>query len=57
MEIYLDKRAVKQIRLSAQDAIEEGDIETLREDISRRSPRSRSRRSSDASTTATSSSS
>ena len=32
-EIYLDKRAVKQIRLSAQDAIEEGDIETLREDI------------------------
>ena len=33
MEIYLDKRAVKQIRLSAQDAIEEGDIETLREDI------------------------
>ena len=33
MEISLDKRAVKQIRLSAQDAIEEGDIETLREDI------------------------
>lgn len=33
MEIYLDKRAVKQIRLSAQDAIEEGDTETLREDI------------------------
>ncbi|HEY8042207.1 MAG TPA: hypothetical protein VIF15_20530 [Polyangiaceae bacterium] len=33
MELYLDKRAVKQIRLSAQDAIEEGDIETLREDI------------------------
>jgi hypothetical protein len=33
MEIYLDKRAVKQIRLSAQDAIEEGDRETLREDI------------------------
>src|SRR5579862_1435258 len=33
MEIYLDKRAVKQIRLSAQDAIEEGDIETLREDV------------------------
>ena len=29
----LDKRAVRQIRLSAQDAIEEGDIETLREDI------------------------
>src|ERR1700720_2687427 len=33
MEIYLDKRAVKQIRLSAQDAIEEGDTETLREDL------------------------
>jgi hypothetical protein len=33
MEIYLDKRAVRQIRISAQDAIEEGDIETLREDI------------------------
>lgn len=34
MEIVLDKRAVRQIRLSAQDAIEEGDTETLREDIS-----------------------
>ena len=33
MEIYLDKRAVKQIRLSAQEAIEEGDSESLREDI------------------------
>src|SRR5690349_11410295 len=33
MEIFLDKRAVKQIRLSSQDAIEEGDTETLREDI------------------------
>ena len=33
MEIYLDKRAIRVIRLSAQDAIEEGDIETLREDI------------------------
>jgi hypothetical protein len=33
MEIYIDKRAVRTIRLSAQDAIEEGDIETLREDI------------------------
>src|SRR5450631_199976 len=33
MEIYLDKRAVRQIRISAQDAIEEGDVETLREDI------------------------
>ena len=33
MEIHLDKRAVRQIRLSAQDAIEEGDTETLREDL------------------------
>ncbi len=33
MEIVLDRRAVKQIRLSAQDAIEEGDTETLRDDI------------------------
>jgi len=33
MEIFLDKRAVKQIRLSATDAIEEGDTETLREDV------------------------
>src|SRR6187431_744663 len=33
MEIYLDKRAVKQIRLSAQEAIEEDDMESLREDI------------------------
>jgi hypothetical protein len=33
MEIFLDKRAVKQIRVSAQDAIEEGDTETLREDV------------------------
>src|SRR6516164_2350081 len=33
MEIFLDKRAVRVIRLSAQDAIEEGDTETLREDI------------------------
>ena len=33
MEIYLDKRAVKQIRLSATDAVEEGDMDTLREDI------------------------
>jgi hypothetical protein len=33
MEIYLDKRAIRTIRLSAQDAVEEGDIETLREDI------------------------
>jgi hypothetical protein len=33
MEINLDKRAVKQIRLSAVDAIEEGDTEALREDV------------------------
>lgn len=33
MDIFLDKRAVKQIRLSATDAIEEGDSETLREDV------------------------
>src|SRR5690349_21555325 len=33
MEIFLDKRAVKQIRLSAADAIEEGDTEALREDV------------------------
>jgi hypothetical protein len=33
MEIVLDKRAMKQIRLSAQDAVDEGDTETLREDI------------------------
>lgn len=33
MEIHLDKRALKQIRQSAQDAIEEGDTEALRDDI------------------------
>ena len=33
MEIYLDKRSVRQIRLSASDAMEEGDLETLREDL------------------------
>lgn len=33
MEIRLEKRAVKQIRVSALDAVEEGDTETLREDI------------------------
>src|SRR6186997_2578421 len=33
MEIHLDKRAIRQIRLSAADAIEEGDTEALREDI------------------------
>jgi hypothetical protein len=33
MDIYLDKRAVRQIRLSAQEAIDEGDLESLREDV------------------------
>ncbi len=33
MEIVLDKKAMKQIRVSAQDAVDEGDTETLREDI------------------------
>lgn len=33
MEIYLDRRAVRQIRLSASDAINEGETDTLREDI------------------------
>jgi hypothetical protein len=33
MEILLDKRAVRQIRQSAADAIEDGDSETLREDV------------------------
>jgi hypothetical protein len=33
MDIFLDKRAVKQIKISAEEAIEEGDTDTLREDI------------------------
>ena len=33
MEISLDKRAIRQIRQSAADAIEDGDTETLREDL------------------------
>ena len=33
MEITLDKKALKIIRSSAEDAVEEGDTETLREDI------------------------
>ncbi len=33
MEIYLDKRAVRQIRLAAQETIEEGDTESLREEV------------------------
>ncbi|MEZ4446776.1 MAG: hypothetical protein R3B72_47295 [Polyangiaceae bacterium] len=38
MEIYLDKRAVKQIRISASDAIEEGDTDSLRDDIAEAFP-------------------
>lgn len=33
MEIYLEKAAVRQIRTSIEEAIEEGDYETLREDL------------------------
>ena len=33
MEIYLDRRAIRQIRLAAQEAIEEDDTESLREDV------------------------
>ncbi|HHH11325.1 MAG TPA: hypothetical protein ENK23_04545 [Sorangium sp.] len=33
MEIVLEKRAAKQIRMSAAEAIEDGDNDTLREDI------------------------
>lgn len=33
MEIFLDKKAARQIRLSATGAVEDGDLETLREDI------------------------
>jgi hypothetical protein len=33
MEIFLDKRAVKQIKQSAADAVDDGDTETLREDV------------------------
>ena len=33
MEIFLDKRAVRQIRAATADAIEEGDVELLLEDI------------------------
>ncbi len=33
MEIFLDKKAVKQIRVTANDAVEEGDTDTVREDI------------------------
>lgn len=33
MEIYLDRRAIRQIRIAAQDTIEEGDTESLREEV------------------------
>lgn len=33
MEVYLGTRASRQIRLAAEEAIEEGDTETLREEI------------------------
>lgn len=33
MEIYLDRRATRQIRVAAQEAIEEGDMDALREEI------------------------
>jgi hypothetical protein len=33
MEVHIEKRAVRQIRLSAADTIAEGDTEALREDI------------------------
>ncbi|MDP3275939.1 MAG: hypothetical protein Q8Q09_12135 [Deltaproteobacteria bacterium] len=33
MEIVLDKRTLRQLRQSAVDAMEEGDTETLREDL------------------------
>ena len=35
MEIYLDNRALRQIRLSVSEAIEEGDTENLRDDLVR----------------------
>jgi len=33
MEVHLDKKALRAIRLSAADAIEEGDTDALREDV------------------------
>lgn len=33
MEIFLDSNAIRQIRLAALDAIEDGDTETLREEL------------------------
>jgi hypothetical protein len=33
MEIFLNKRAMRQVRLSVADAIEDGDLDALREDL------------------------
>jgi hypothetical protein len=33
MEIFLDRRATRQIRVAAQEAVEEGDLDSLREEI------------------------
>lgn len=33
MEIFLNKRAMRQIRLSVADAIEDGEVDALREDL------------------------
>src|SRR5215831_5131521 len=33
MEIYLDRRAIRQIRLAAQERIEQGDTDSLREEV------------------------
>ena len=33
MEIYLSKRAMQRVRLSVADAIEDGEIDALREDL------------------------
>ncbi len=33
MEIYLDRRATRQIRVAVQEAIDEGDLDPLREEI------------------------
>jgi hypothetical protein len=33
MEIFLNKRAMRQLRLSTADAIEDGEIDALREDL------------------------
>lgn len=33
MEIFLDRRATRQIRVAAQEAVEEGDLDSLRDEI------------------------